>query len=424
MKLIYCLTTVFCFFSSTLVFSGEGNKCTTMKILEERIKKDPSLKLRMEESEIQTQQRILKRSKNPTIHQTISIPIVVHVIWHDPSENISLEQIQSQIDILNKDFQLKNSDTLTSSHPFHEFVGNANIEFCLANKDPEGKATDGITRTYTDSVSFSGNGTEKKSSSGGQDNWNPTKYMNLWVCNISGSKDGGGTLGYATFPSDLASNPGEDGVVISTKAFGTLGTATAPNNLGRTGTHEVGHWLNLRHIWGDNQPDCGDDFVADTKPSDSMNYGCPTFPHKPNNKCGTDANGEMYMNYMDYVDDACMNMFTKGQVVRMLDAINGERVGLLTSAGCSGTSGVNEELAENSVEVYPNPNNSTFTVNFNNSHYKTITIFDVFGKKVLNLYNVSGNSAQINLPEVRSGVYYIQINSSNSMITKKVFIAK
>jgi len=167
----------------------------------------------------------------------------------------------------------------------------------------------------------------KSASSGGSNAWPTNQYLNIWVCNMSG-----GILGYAQFPGGAAAT---DGVVIGYTCFGTTGTAQAPFNRGRTGTHEVGHWLNLRHIWGD--ATCGNDLVSDTPVHNTSNYGCPSHPRS--NSCGTSA--EMFMNYMDYVDDACMQMFSNGQKARMqaLFVSGGARASLASSPGCSGTSG-------------------------------------------------------------------------------------
>ncbi len=319
------------------IFSWNVNaqeKCGTMKHWEFIKSKDPDAAKRMQQLEEKTQERI----KNFAVQkkkQIITIPVVVHVLWNDPIEDISNAQIQSQIDILNEDFRLLNSDSLTDTHPFYYDTDDAEIEFCLAVRDEYGDTTTGITRTYTNSITFIGDGNEKHTATGGKDNWDPTKYLNLWVCNLDGS---GGTLGYATFPSDLTTYPDLDGVVIRYEAFGDIGTAGsgsfATNDLGRTATHEVGHWLNLLHIWGDDI--CGDDFVSDTPEHEDANYNCPAFPHKPFNACipGTGADGEMYMNYMDYVDDNCMVMFTMGQADRMWDALDIVRDSLFTSRGC------------------------------------------------------------------------------------------
>lgn len=404
-----------------------------MQILEQRMKNDPAVKLRMQQSEIATQKwisahpKINAKTNSHKVLQVITIPVVVHVIWNDPIEDISTAQIQSQIDILNDDFRLMNSDSLPPSHPFYNSTADAEIEFCLAERDPSGNATTGITRTYTDSITFVGDGNEKYTATGGQDNWDPTKYLNLWVCNLDGS---GGTLGYAAFPSDLSTNPGDDGVVIRYEAFGDIGTAGTggftANDLGRTATHEVGHWLNLLHIWGDNQPNCGDDFVSDTEPVDHENFGCPSFPFHPNNPCGTGADGEMYMNYMDYVDDNCMNMFTTGQATRMDAALNGDRVGQLTSLGCSPPAGLNEFSLENSIVIYPNPSNGNFAIEVHKlkSDNVSIDVYDLLGSRIQKIENIKSFPLQMDLNELSNGIYYIKINSDDNIITKKVLINK
>jgi hypothetical protein len=191
---------------------------------------------------------------------------------------------------------------------------DARLQFVLATKDPSGKPTSGITRTKTTRTSFGTGDTVKSKSSGGIDAWQTSKYLNIWVCTLSG-----GLLGYAQFPGGP---PKTDGVVILNSAFGTKGTAKAPFNLGRTATHEIGHWLNLRHIWGDTEDCSGTDFVADTPNAAGPNYGKPAFPHV---SCGNGPNGDMFMNYMDYVDDAAMFMFTTQQIVRVQAALDGPR---------------------------------------------------------------------------------------------------
>src|SRR5439155_1096778 len=175
--------------------------------------------------------------------------------------------------------------------------------------------TNGITRTATARTSFSDDDGVKSAATGGAAAWPSDRYLNIWVCPL-----GGGLLGYAQFPGGPAAT---DGVVILHSAFGTSGTAAAPFNLGRSATHEVGHWLNLRHIWGDDGNGCnGSDFVDDTPNQAGPNYGTPVFPHVT---CNNGPNGDAFMNYMDYVDDAAMFMFTAGQVARMQACLDGDR---------------------------------------------------------------------------------------------------
>jgi hypothetical protein len=258
---------------------------------------------------------------------TTRIPVVVHVVHKTAAQNISDTQIKSQIDVLNLDFRKKNADLSKIPAPFRALAADARIEFALADKDPSGNPTNGITRRSTTVTSFTDDDKVKHASSGGTDAWPADKYLNIWVCPL-----GGGLLGYAQFPGGPAAT---DGVVILQSAFGTQGTAAAPFNLGRTATHEIGHWLNLRHIWGDDGGGCnGDDFIADTPNQADSNPGKPAFPHI---SCNNGPNGDMFMNYMDYVDDDTMFMFTAGQVERMQACLDGDRAGIGTQVATSAT---------------------------------------------------------------------------------------
>lgn len=407
--------------------TAHGHKCATMKNLQLHLERAPALRTRMEHAKLQARQEQLATTPaSPAAGQIITIPVVVHVLWHTTIENVSDEQIQSQIDALNNDYRLLNSDSLRRTHPFWPDIADTKIEFCLAKRDPNGKPTTGITRTKTDTVAFYGVGvsSEKRTAKGGKDNWNPDKYLNLWVCNLDGSGDG--TLGYAAFPFERQFFPDDDGVVIDYRVFGTMGTVVSPNTLGRTATHEIGHWMNLYHIWGDVEPECGDDEVLDTPSGDEPNYGCPSFPVDPKSVCETDENGEMYMNYMDYVDDACMKMFTKGQAARMQASLKNDRPGLFTSLGCSTPSDVDEGLLSDRAPIYPQPSSGVFTVNFSNPTpgRTTITLLNILGEPVYALEGVIGTTTQINVPHLGSGVYYLMIQSAYSTITERVIITQ
>src|SRR5439155_24262286 len=243
-----------------------------------------------------------------------TIPVVVHVVFNTPAENISTAQIKSQIAALNKDYRATNPDKSKVPAVWTGLVTDVNVQFALAKKNPQGQPTSGITRTQTTRTSFGSNDSVKSAATGGVNAWPTNKYLNFWVCTL-----GGGLLGYAQFPGGPSAT---DGVVILNTAFGTKGTATKPFNLGRTSTHEIGHWLNLHHVWGDRQDCSGTDYVADTPNAQLPNYGKPKFPHV---SCHNGPNGDMFMNYMDYVDDDSMFMFTAGQVARMTAALDGPR---------------------------------------------------------------------------------------------------
>lgn len=262
-----------------------------------------------------------------------TIPVVVHVVFKTSAQNISDAQVQSQIDVLNNDYQLLNSDTALVPEAFKPVMADCKIQFCLAKQDANGSATTGIVRKQTTKTSFSNSDDGVKFNSKGGDNaWPANKYLNLWVCNLASP-----LLGYAQFPGGSAAT---DGVVILYSAFGNTGSVAAPYNKGRTATHEVGHWFNLRHIWGDDGGACGNagDFIDDTPDQAKENYGCPAYPHV---SCSNGPNGDMFMNYMDYVDDRCMQMFSIGQRDRMYAILQpgGARAAITTSQGCTEVSG-------------------------------------------------------------------------------------
>jgi PKD repeat protein len=278
-------------------------------------------------------------SKMKTVY---NLPVVVHVIHNNntvgTSFNISNAQILSQIAVLNEDFRKLNADTGSIPSVFAGLAADCEINFCLAQTDPSGQPTTGIDRIDRNSKGWTAppysknyvDATIKPATI-----WDVNKYLNIWVCNLSG-----GLLGYATFPSS-STNLGlsapfgtatSDGVVILYNAFGRVGAVSAPYNKGRTSTHEIGHWFGLRHINGD--ANCSSDYCNDTPTQSSLNFGCPNFP---NVSCSNGPNGDMFMNYMDYTDDACMFMFTPNQKARMVTTLNNSpfRVNLAASNRCS-----------------------------------------------------------------------------------------
>lgn len=257
----------------------------------------------------------------------VPLPVVVHVLWHEQTQNISDEQIASQLAVLNADFRRTNPDVAAVPAAWQPLVADARIEFVLARIDPTGQSCTGITRTRTEIAAFDTDDTVKSAATGGTDAWPADRYLNIWVCQL-----GGGLLGYAQFPGGP---PETDGVVVLHSAFGTTGTAAAPFDGGRTLTHEIGHWLNLRHIWGDDGEGCsGSDFVPDTPNQAGPNYGKPVWPKV---SCDNGPHGDMFMNYMDYTDDAAMYMFTVGQADRMAACLTGPRSALAAVAQVSAT---------------------------------------------------------------------------------------
>lgn len=253
------------------------------------------------------------RGEAPERAAVLTVPVVVHVVAPVP-DAVTDEQVASQIAVLSADFRRANRDLPRAPDAFEELAGDAQVEFALATRAPNGAPTTGITRKASSVDDWGTDDAIKRARTGGRDPWPTDRYLNIWVCPL------GDVLGYAQFPGMPAAT---DGVVVNWIAFGTTGTARAPFDRGRTATHEVGHWLNLRHIWGDDGEGCsGSDFVSDTPNQGGPRYGDPEFPAL---SCGNEPYGDMFCNFMDYVDDAAMVMFTQGQVDRMHAALDGPR---------------------------------------------------------------------------------------------------
>jgi hypothetical protein len=384
-----------------------------------------------------------KGGSDNNTESVLTIPVIVHVIHPNQAVgvgyNISQAQVLDQINILNKDFNGTNSDTTTSNSvipaAFKPFFGKGRINFCLAVVNPTNGvlAEPGIHRVSSTSMSWSAGPytqTYIDNTIKPQTIWDVNRYFNIWVCNL-----GNNLLGYATFPNPgttgiqgLSSPYGsttDDGVVCLSTAFGSIGSAAAPYNLGRTATHEIGHWMGLRHIWGDSN--CGNDYCNDTPTQSALNYGCPTFPQV---SCSNGPNGNMFMNYMDYVDDGCMHMFSKDQVFRMqvILANSVYRQSLLTSTVCKTGTVTNDVAVVNitsptySQVINCNPYiTPSFSVtNFGNNAVTSITFtynVDNIGTQTLNW---TGNLASlattlITLPQINlaNGVHYFQVNALN-----------
>lgn len=352
-------------------------------------------------------------------NQIITIPVVVHILYNSPNQNISEDQIRSQLLVLNNDYNLRNANAVNIPEAFKSKAGIANFNFCLA----------GVVRQPTSIISFEMNDAMKANKTGGSDGWDSKRYLNIWVCNLKGRM-----LGYASAPGSPAN---VDGVVITFTSFGTKGTAAAPFNLGRTGTHEIGHWLGLKHIWGDD--DCGSDDIDDTPQQRSYNYGCPNFPRT--NNCTTTPDGEMFMNYMDFTNDACMSLFTQGQVnkMRSLFAKNNYKSSFLSAPACNYTGPVEGPAkgpvviippvvsVDNEIEVniYPNPAGDYININVKAEGLLAANsfaeLYNANGKKVYNV-SLTQNTSRLNIQQLVAGIYYLNVNTGK--IKKRLKIVK
>lgn len=322
------LATLFALHTTGFSQNKPGRGCATDEANALLLKKNPAYAKQMQRVETEVQAWLKRRSSLRTQSQGDTIPVVFHVVYNSAFQNISHTQLLSQLAVLNEDFNRRNADAANTPAAFQPVAGNPQIYFCLASLDPHGKPTTGITRTATSKTSFLYTENDVKfTSRGGRDAWNPELYLNIWICNLAEN-----ILGYAQFPGGPLET---DGVVLEYSSVGNtpLNPFPGPYNRGRTGTHEVGHWMGLRHIWGDGDSTCTDsDYISDTPNQLDNSTGCPGFPKI---SCNNGPNGDMFMNFMDYTNDACMNLFTKEQSEKMNAVLQTSRLTLLASNVCT-----------------------------------------------------------------------------------------
>lgn len=392
----------------------------------------------------------------------ITIPVVVHVLHKgEPigtGTNISVAQIQSQIDVLNQDFRRLNSNITSSPAPFRGTSDDPLIQFCLAQQKPDGSPTDGIMRylepSQQDYASWVLPNGENLPSDAQCFNlftlkyiqattiWDRNKYLNFWVSdklkqlppsaglgvgNNLGCNFENALLGLAQFPGEtgqpspiLPNYSLTDGVWVTATAFGNTGNVIPPFNLGKTAVHEVGHWLNLKHIWGDEDQCTQDDLVIDTPKQSTSSTGCNSFPFT--DSCTVLFPGIMFMNHMDYSVDNCRSIFTFGQTVRMESALSNQRASLLTSNGCSPSNLSNyENDFHKEIKTYPNPFTNRLTFEANEPITK-IQIYSVLGQliKETTLNNSSEKSLTVDLTELQTGNYFAKIHCEEKIETIKV----
>lgn len=360
-----------------------------------------------------------RRAKSKTAYR---IPVVIHVVWHEMEENISDEQILSQIEVLNQDFLALNTDVGLVPAAYRHLIADTEISFCLANTDPQGNASDGITRTQT---SYPDIGTAQDergrfrifySDAGGQDVWEPDRYLNIWV-----ARRGYGS-GLATFPGTAI--PEEDGLVIDYRYFGTTGAAAdnAPYNLGRTATHEVGHYFNLLHPWGRSiTPDCEEDDEVDDTPRQARTY----LRECPQDDPITCQTPDFFFNFMNYTDDACMAMFSVGQKLRMLAALEGPRYSLLEEntlcVPLSTSTGVAlDQLLHIWTDEYSN--RIWIESSFTNGEKIDLWLFNLLGQKCWQDQLSMAARQYVELPALAPGIYLLHLQWQGRSYTHKLII--
>ncbi|KAA0994186.1 T9SS type A sorting domain-containing protein [Dyadobacter sp. UC 10] len=313
-----------------------------MGLLDKRFNDQPALKQTFEQRNARLKEVINERLRTGKSLRTAAdnvIPVVFHVVLSNQSQ-VTNAQILAQLDTINKDYRGTEDQLAKVPSYFKSLFGQSGIQFCLAQRTPDDKPTTGIERVTTTRNAFDyTTNLVKHAESGGSDAWDPDRYLNIWICDLSG-----GILGYATFPDDGV--PDEQGVVVDYSSL--PGGNLAAYNGGKTLTHELGHYFNLFHIWGDDNDTCaGDDDIADTPRQQGSTSICPTGIET--DQCTPGGSGIMYQNYMDYTPDNCLLMFTREQVAAMEAALLRNRVSLLSSNACTPVNLKNKDASIQSI---------------------------------------------------------------------------
>ncbi len=396
-------------------------RCATDEYNAAQVAADPSISIERELIRQQVENFIQQNAGQAK--NLVVIPVVFHVLYANAAQNIPDAKIIAQMEQLNLDYMAINPDTSNIPAAFKPHKGNVQVQFCFAQRTPTGAATNGIIRKSTTVTSWSQNDAIKFSAQMGDDIWNRNQYLNIWVGNISG-----GILGYAQFPGGSAST---DGVVVH---YGTVGSKNSPStfnwganyNWGRSATHEIGHWLGMFHTFQGGCPNtnCNSqgDQICDTPPISTANFGCPGYPHVT---CSNGPNGDMFMNYMDYVDDNCMVMFSDSQSIKMNAVLNGTRSSLKTSPGCTPV-GIFYPEANIMASVYPNPSTDFLNVSITRKEVSDveISLINVIGTV---LYRESfNNRREIILKKdmklIPDGFYFLNIKTPEGTLSKKITV--
>lgn len=397
------------FFAAIALQLPAQTNCRSFEYQQDQMRINTSLRSKISAIEDHSQTIISNAIANRIDAQVITIPVVVHNLYHTSSDKVTDAEIQAQLNMLNLCFRRLHSDTVKTPGVFKHLAADVEIEFRLATSDPMRRYTNGIVRKYTPIYTWAADDKMKLSAEMGDDAWDPSSYLNIWICNLDRF------AGYASFPGGETNL---DGIVIG------LPVARDKNN--KTLVHEAGHWLNLRHIWGDEY--CGDDLVGDTPKQASHTPGCPTSIRIT---CGNSPNGDMYMNYMDFTSDACTNMFTQGQKARMRALFNegGIRNGLLASKGLQPPLIFESPLPEEDprwldAKMYPNPATNELNIDFSYDARwigKQIQVTNLQGQTIM-VVSITSRIQKINISHLAPGMYFLAAKKEDGLSVKQKFI--
>lgn len=412
---------------------------------------NPGFDQQLQLHEDQVQQQLARKEQDKTLKKpTGTGPYTVNVVFHIVLNAAQIsqlggqagiqERVNSQMEVLNRDWNAQNADSVNIPAPFKPLFGNMNVRFRLATKKPDGQSTPGyeiITTTKASSNMTGGNrgstvfSDAKYASNGGADAWDPDKYYNVWVVNINAGGGGGVVAGFATpprYPPWDQFPIVEQGAVVHYGAFGKRTAASQyflpGGEEGRTLVHETGHFFDLFHIWGGN-PGCGDDDgVNDTPLQADMTPGTsPTFPKT--DACSPNSPGIMFMNYMDYANELSQCMFSKGQVDRahiQLDP-NGGRYPL-TQQG----TGIDKLPEGASFTLYPNPAATSVNLVFEKPQYISgVSVVNLIGQ-VQQHFTVQKTvpDLALNIKSLGAGIYIVKcsLKNTNQSIIRKLVIER
>jgi len=428
------------FIALSTTFYGQENhkKCNTTLLVNQELRDNPDYATGRKNLIAENSIWI---ASNHTEKFTINIPVVIHVVHRvshanvGTGTNISDVQIENALRILNEDYSKTNPEFPNPPRTtFLANAGNPDLQFCLATTDPDGNPTTGITRTSTTKNSFDADNESndmKKDNTYGKDGWDPSRYLNIWVCNLS-NVGGGQTLGYAYLPGLWANQQWKDGLVVDYQYFGTIGAAAASSD-GRTPTHEIGHYLGLEHTFCESQSGgcCDNDGgnVNDTPASEDIYWGAVTSTTN-NNTCNDLSYSNIFTtnvldmdeNYMSYASTTWM--FSNDQVNVMNATLNGYRSSLKNSTvsmNCNGIISSNLNELNEKISIYPNPSNGKLFIS-SSELIKSIKVTNIIGKEIYSNNNFNNNS--IDLINLNNGVYFIKLSTEKGTITKKIILTK